>query len=128
MIETNETRVMTAYADCWMSDERDGMKLRNLSYVSSDFISLYEWESLMNAACPDGYNDFSATKVADAIREIAGNAVDSLKFRAAREGSVACYVSGDLSLLDKLCKLSRALYADEAHIDSSSEELRLWWD
>ena len=128
--QDSNSELRLAYADCWMRDEREGMRRRSLDFRDNRWLELDGWEDEMLLACPDGYNDFDARTVASALRAMLDNdaaKIDSIGLQAAREGSVACYISGPLEILTKIVKLRRALFANEAHIDSN-EQLRLWWD
>ena len=117
-------KVIEAYADCCMEDERRAAMLRNLNFRDDRWLSLDEWEECMLLACPDGYNGFNAYEIAEVIRMTLEGDVDDVRLQVAREGSVACYISGDVNLLKKIRNLVH--YFDEA--DIKNNELRLWWD
>lgn len=129
MQNQDNSELMRAYADHWMNNKREGMAIRNLDFRDDMWVSIDEWEEAMSLACPGGYNNFDAHAVVDALVTIFDSraATDKLSFQCAREGSVACYISGPFEMLDKIMELKLALSADEASIDSG-ERLRLWWD
>ena len=121
------TPLMKAYADCWLRDYNEGLIARDLNYRDNLWLTLSEWEVAMAEATPNGYNDFEAHEIANKLKALLNDKIECITIQGAREGSVACYIKAEQSLLKKLAEQIRKIHlADE--IDIVNNELRLWWD
>ncbi len=107
--------IMLAFADCNLTDEREGYAKRNLAFRAPGPLDPIEAADVMREAVPHGYNEFHA----DLLALLPADAQVTI----AREGSVCIYVSGELSKA-----LADTLKADEYDYDPTTGESRLWWD
>jgi len=110
--------------------------------VRGEAVDLQEWRRVMTSALheSDGeYNDFDVNDVYQAFISYGEDSVRNLKFRPAREYSVALYVHGEYDALEQVGNYigkNRKSFAnvDELHLyeDGTSglpgPVLRLWWD
>lgn len=76
---------------------------------------------LARAACPKGYNDFTADLLAKLLAD------QPVTVRFAREYSVAVYVRGGVAALGVVADRARRARVDEVNLLANSE-LRVWWD
>ncbi|MCA2979325.1 MAG: hypothetical protein INH37_13635 [Myxococcaceae bacterium] len=109
---------------------------RDLSAISAEPMTLPEWREVMREATPNGYNAFDAPAVALMLAPWGTRC----QFFAAREGSVAVYVTGDEVALDNLVismtreqRKGSAFAPDEVGYAilghrNAAPAVRLWWD
>jgi len=117
------TSTAMAYADSIIDDPKTYGQLRDLhwagTYANSEMF-------LKQAKIVGKYNDFSP-EVAQRLVDRFG---DSAKYKLAREGSVAIYITirdpdvKNISLSD----LQALLHADEVDTTENVGECRIWWD
>jgi hypothetical protein len=118
-----ENEVKSAYADCWMKDEKEGYAQRNLSFRASDGVSIDEAIALCKKYIK-GYNDF----VPSCLKPLKKLDPDGLVY-IAREGSVCVYFeTGAEELTDREEEMFRLnMKADE--FDNMGDGVyRIWWD
>ena len=99
---------------------------RNLDYFSHDGLDLKTAKLVMKAACPDGYNSFSAEKSFEKIEAAFG---ESCLVFLGRESSVAIYVKPDGSRhvwFDR--KINLLSISDEFSYIPALSMFRWWWD
>lgn len=108
--------VMKAYADCHGNlPFEQTMNVRDLHFRADAAITRDNAIDIMGAAITTGYNEFSASVLA----QLPESALVTL----ARENSVCVYVNGKLgqSFADKM-------KADELDYNPNTKETRIWWD
>lgn len=96
--------------------------------------NLDEWNAIMQAAVPEGYNDFEVEKVYNILATMPGMMEeDRVFFIPGREGSVVVYIwtKGDKELANQIGRFlqseKRALRFQEIH-KQKDDLIRLWWD
>lgn len=111
-MDTIETEILQAYADCHM-DWEIGSKIRNLNFRASQAVDPKTAKAILEKAM-NGYNSFTPDLL-DLFPE-------DCQITIAREGSVCLYVKPGKKKLPK----GKEINADE--IDKYGEEIRFWWD
>jgi hypothetical protein len=115
------SEIMNAYADCNHSKGP-----RNLNYIASASVNGTELRKIMEAATPDGYNEFYTGSSVEALIEIFG---ESAEYFVARESSVCIYVKPVANIW-----FSRGdhgfskVKADEVLFSPKKMMFRFWWD
>jgi len=111
--------VIRAYADCNHKSYEAGMKIRDLNFRASAWVSPEEAAEIMTAALGGGkdrnYNGFTPALLL--------NIPKRSKVWIAREASVCVYVEADEVVTQWVHKMQ----ADEADMQEN-REWRLWWD
>lgn len=112
--------IIKAYSDC--NGIYESAK-RKLDFKASGALSLNEAKEAMKQAIPNGYNEFTASKlrVLDAVIDT------EVKCWVAREGSVCLYLENHGQKEADLPELIEILSADEVDILRDGQ-LRIWWD
>jgi len=107
--------VQTAYADCWMENDEQGYRTRNLNFFASEPVNKEDAIAILSACIKGGYNNFES--------DLLNLFDDKCLFNIAREGSVCIYVDllgSEMPSLDKLL-------ADEVD-EQEDGTFRVWWD
>lgn len=104
--------VKKAYSDCWMTDWEKSLRLRQLIFRASQFVTPKEAKEILTIVLPTGYENFTS--------DLLDLFPDDCEIVIAREYSVCLYVKG------KNLPSMKALKANE--YDEKNGEIRIWWD